>query len=147
MDASLRRRGSLEREGSVISEAASDQAQQLKNASANEKLIFYLTTLRELASDSPDINPEEVKRIQDASDAIEAIMREHLPRVRAVDTPGLFFRRTSATYADLDIPAPGDLDADLAEDAEDARDAEIVADVEVFAADDEESARREDDRV
>ena len=147
LDASLRRRGSLEREGSVISEAASDQAQQLKNASANEKLIFYLTTLRELASDSPDINPEEVKRIQDASDAIEAIMREHLPRVRAVDTPGLFFRRTSATYADLDVPAPGDLDADLAEDADAARNDEIVADVEVFAVDDEERARREDDRV
>jgi len=147
----MTRRGSIEREGSVIgstmSEEASEQAQQLKNASASEKLIFYLTTLRELASDSPDINPEEVNRIQEASDAIEAIMREHLPRIRAVDTPGLFFRRTSATYADLDLPAPGELEADLAEDARDGGGGEIVADVEIFAGDDEECARRDDERA
>jgi len=130
-----------------MSEEASEQAQQLKNASASEKLIFYLTTLRELASDSPDINPEEVNRIQEASDAIEAIMREHLPRIRAVDTPGLFFRRTSATYADLDLPAPGELEADLAEDARDGGGDEIVADVEIFAGDDEECARRDDERT
>jgi hypothetical protein len=41
-------------------------------------------------------------------------MREHLPRVRSVDTPGLFFRRTSATYADLDLPAPEEfIEADV----------------------------------
>lgn len=97
--------------GSVLSEADSQTA--LKGVSASDKVVFYLATLRELASDSPNIAPEELQIIQDASDAIEEIMREHLPRTRQVDTPGLFFRRTSATAAQLDLPSAEDLEAEI----------------------------------
>jgi NhaP-type Na+/H+ or K+/H+ antiporter len=101
-----------QREGSVISEA--DSQTGLKGASASEKLVYHLATLRDFATDSANLEPEDMKLIQDASDEIEAIMREHLPRVRSVDTPGLFFRRTSATYADLDLPAPEEfIEADV----------------------------------
>ena len=101
-----------QREGSVISEA--DSPTGLKGASASEKLVYHLATLRDFATDSANLEPEDMKLIQDASDEIEAIMREHLPRVRSVDTPGLFFRRTSATYADLDLPAPEEfIEADV----------------------------------
>ena len=96
----------------MISEA--DSQTGLKGASASEKLVYHLATLRDFATDSANLEPEDMKLIQDASDEIEAIMREHLPRVRSVDTPGLFFRRTSATYADLDLPAPEEfIEADV----------------------------------
>jgi hypothetical protein len=104
------------REGSVISDA--DSQTGLKGASASEKLVYHLATLRDFATDSANLEPEDMKLIQDASDEIEAIMREHLPRVRAVDTPGLFFRRTSATYADLDLPAPEELNDVIEADIE-----------------------------
>ena len=108
--------GDRDREGSVVS------AEDLpRTATASEKLIFHLTTLREMAIDSPDLSPEDVRLIEDASESIENIMREHLPRVRSIDTPGLFFRRTSATFNDLDIPPPGEFD-------------DIVAEIETFPA-------------
>jgi hypothetical protein len=108
--------GDRDREGSVVS------AEDLpRTATASEKLIFHLTTLREMAIDSPDLSPEDVRLIEDASESIEKIMREHLPRVRSIDTPGLFFRRTSATFNDLEVPAPGEFD-------------DIVAEIESFPA-------------
>lgn len=125
------RDGSIrDREGSVIGSVISDKDSQpaLKNASANEKLLYHLATLRELASDSPDISPEELALIEQASAGIEDIMREHMPRNTNMDTAGLFFRRTSATFADLDLPAPGEFD-------------DIIADVEVV-----ETPERGDDR-
>ena len=108
--------GDRDREGSVVS-----VDEFPRTATASEKLIFHLTTLREMAIDSPDLSPEDVRLIEDASESIENIMREHLPRVRSIDTPGLFFRRTSATFNDLDIPPPGEFD-------------DIVAEVETFPA-------------
>jgi len=102
-----------DREGSVAS-----MEELPRSATASEKVIFHLTTLREMASDSQDLSPEDLKIIMIASESIENIMREHLPRVRTVDTPGLFFRRTSSTFNDLDLPAPGEFDDEIVSEIE-----------------------------
>ena len=107
-----------EREGSILGSVMSEADSQtgLKGSSPRDRLIFHLATLRELASDSPNIAPEELKIIQDASDAIEEIMQEYLPRTRQIDTPGMFFRRTSATASQLDLPAPEEFDEEIVAD-------------------------------